>query len=240
MTKKPIIKLEINRELSISEFIDTIYPQALLALNEEGITPEQVNEIRLQIGTIVQYINKKIPTEITGRMKRLKKANAGNKLYIVACRKVGDAWMQVEKYRGRPVTDKSKDQKDLFLDDKSVQDITLLTTEEAGFSGRRDAQQCVRAAKVHDQDLDIYFRECDTNNRQYTLNGLESVWRELNPSDGGENVPAIDPPFSERLEDIAKKIQVLYNELPATADDVKDLLEKAIDLVKEAAEIMEA
>lgn len=239
MTKKEIVPLEIDKKMPLDELIESIYPQVLTALADaEG--PEQVNEIRLQIGTVVQYINKKMPKEISGRLKRLQYANKGNKVYIEACRKAGDAWISVDKYRGRPVSDPDAKQDDLFLGDKSVQDVTLLTTEEAGFSSRRDALQCVRAAKLHAEDLRIYYSECDTNNRQYTLNGLESVWRELNPSREGDNVPAIDPPFSERLKDIVKKLQVLYNELPAVSDDVKDLLDKAIDQIKDAADILEA
>lgn len=238
MAKKEIATIEVDREMPLEELMESVYPRALEALLKAK-KPEDVNEIRIQIGTVVEYINKKLPSHVKDRKKRLVKANKGNRIYIEACIKAGLVWMRVEKHRGRPKKDDDGKQKDLFLDDKSVQDVTLLTAEEAGFIGRRDAQQCVRAAKLHDEDIRVYYNECDINNRQYTLNGLESVWRELNPSREGANVPAIDPPISERLGAIVKKVEGIYNELPDGSDDAKDLLEGAIENLKEAAEIME-
>jgi hypothetical protein len=152
---------------------DQLYPRAMEAL-ELAETTDDVNKVRHQIETVGKWIARRIPTEITDRARQLKKANKWNDLFISACVKAGEAWDVAEKFSGRP-----------------PEDSDLLTAQQSGFSSNRDARNCVKASKIHEEDYRTYKEECDKNGRQYTIGGLVKVYDLLNPKDTSTNVPPL-------------------------------------------------
>ncbi len=137
----------------VAVIADQLYPRAMQAL-ELAKTTDDVNQVRHQIETVGRWIARRIPTEITDRANQLKKANKWNDLFLGACIKAGEAWDVAEKFSGRP-PEKVKDD--------------LLTAQQTGFSSNRDARNCVKASKIHDEDYRTYKEECDKNGRQYTI-----------------------------------------------------------------------
>ena len=241
---KAIVRLRQDTDKAISanmpaeEIMATIYPKAFAAL-DTAEDMEQVNEIRHQIETIVLYVNKKIPAETGERKKKLKRANKGNELFLLACRKAGVIWDLMEKYKGRPADP----------GEESGQKLPLLTAQQAGFSDRHDASRCAKVSRVHDEDFRTYKGECDVNGRQYTLGGLVYVYDSMQPLKEGEEDEGDEVRFSkgspiDRMHGIRKKIEGLLTDL--YDDAVKDWgsetghLEKAFGLVQKAIESAES
>ena len=243
MMDKSIIKLRQDTDKAISanmpadEIMATIYPRALAALDEVK-TVEQANEVRHQIETVVLYMNKKIPAETGERKKKLKRANKGNELFLLACRKAGIIWDLMEKYKGRP-TDPG--------DEESGQKLPLFTARQAGFADRHDASRCAKVSRVHKEDFRTYKGECDANGRQYTLGGLVNVYDMMQPPEegegGGDEVRFSKGSPIDRMHGIRKKIEGLITDLNDDAE--KDWttetghLEKAFGLVQKAIESAE-
>lgn len=239
---KAIVRLRQDTDKAISanmpaeEIMATIYPRALSALDEAD-GAEQVNEIRHQIETVVLYVNKKIPAETGDRWKQLKKANKGNDLFLLACRKAGTIWDMMEKYKGRPPeTD----------DGKSGQKLPLFTAQQAGFSGRHDASRCAKVSRIHDEDFRTYKDECDVNGRQYTLGGLVNVYDMMQPKEeegGGDEVRFSKGSAIDRMHGIRKKIEGLLTDLYDDAEkdwtNETSNLEKAFKFVQKAIESAE-
>jgi len=236
---KAIVKLRKDTDNAISanmpteEIMATVYPRALSALDEAD-SVEQANEIRHQIETVVLYVNKRIPSETGERWKQLKKANKGNELFLLACRKAGLIWDMMEKYAGRPTNP----------DERSGQKLPLFTAQQAGFADRHDASRCAKISRIHEEDFRTYKTECDANGRQYTLGGLVNVYDMLQPNPkesdgGGDKGSPID-----RMHGIHKKILGLLTDLYDDAE--KDWstetghLEKAFSLVQKAIESAES
>ena len=240
---KSIVKLRqdtdkaITAKLTAQEIIETIYPRVLTAL-DQAETVEQANEIRNQVETVVLYVNNKIPAETGERKKKLKRANKGNELFLLACRKAGTIWDLMEKYKGRPVDS----------DGKSGQKLPLLfTAQQAGFADRHDASRCAKVSRIHDEDFRTYKIECDANGRQYTLGGLVYVYDAMQPKEEEENegdeVSFRKGSPIDRLHGIQKKINGLLTDLYDDAE--KDWsaetghLEKAFGEVQKAIESAE-
>lgn len=240
MMDKSIVKLRqdtdkaISAKLTAQEIIETIYPRVLTAL-DEAETAEQANEIRHQVETVVLYVNKKIPLETGDRKKKLKRANKGNELFLLACRKAGIIWDMMEKHKGRP--------------EESGQKLPLLfTAQQAGFADRHDAHRCAKVSRVHEEDFRTYKGECDANGRQYTLGGLVYVYDEMQPPKEEEESEGDEVSFKkgspiDRMHGIHKKILGLLTDLYDDAE--KDwssetgLLEKAFKFVQKAIESAE-
>ena len=227
----------ITAKLSAQEIIETIYPRVLTAL-DKAETVEQANEIRHQVETVVLYVNKKIPAETDDRKKKLKRANKGNELFLLACRKAGLIWDMMEKHMGRPPEP----------DGESGQKLPLFTAQQAGFADRHDASRCAKVSRIHEEDFRTYKGECDINGRQYTLGGLVNVYDMMQSKDDGEDKDSDDVQFKkgspiDRMHGIRKKIEGLLTDL--YDDAVKDWsteighLEKAFGLVQKAIESAE-
>jgi len=239
---KAIIKLRqdtdkaITAKLTAQEIIETIYPRVLTAL-DEAETVEQANEIRHQVETVVLYVNKKIPIETGERKKTLKRANKGNELFLLACRKAGIIWDMMEKHMGRPPGP----------DGESGQKLPLYTAQQAGFADRHDASRCAKVSRIHDEDFRTYKSECDANGRQYTLGGLVNVY-DMMQSKTGEEDDGDDVQFRkgspiDRMHGIHKKILGLLTDLYDDAEKDWSVetghLEKAFGLVQKAIESAE-
>ena len=238
---KAIVKLRqdtdkaISANMSAEEITTTIYPMALTALDEAD-SVEQANEIRHQIDTIVRYVNKKIPAETGVRWKQLKKANRGNELFLLACRKAGIIWDMMEKHMGRPPDP----------DGESGQKLPLFTAQQAGFADRHDASRCAKVSRIHDEDFRTYKGECDSNGRQYTLGGLVNVYDMMQPKEGGEDGDEVQfrkgSPI-DQMHGIHKKILGLLTDLYDDAERDWSAetghLEKAFGFVQKAIESAE-
>jgi hypothetical protein len=203
---------------------------------------EDVNTIRHGLEAIVTATNRHIPKYVKDRASRLKKANKGNDVYLQACRAAGRMWLVTDKYRGRPPDSDNKDQIELELEVESVNSLTLLLpkirAEDAGFTSNRDAQRCVKAAQIHDEDYRTYTEECDQNGRQYTLGGLENLYSHLHPKDGegeGEDVQFTTRSILKRLEGLVTKANALLEHVEG---DVYNLVEKAKNALNDAVEIV--
>ena len=171
----------------VAVIADQLYPRAMEAL-ELAKTTDDVNEVRHQIETVGRWITRRIPTEITVRALQLKTANKWNDLFLGACIKAGEAWDVAEKFGGRPP-------------EKALQDGHLLTAQQSGFSSNRDARNCVKASKIHDEDYRTYKEECDKNGRQYTIGGLVNVYDLLNPK-GADSTSVLVMKRLEKIEEL--------------------------------------
>lgn len=228
------------KTIDVSHILNSLYPRAIEALDSAD-NVEDVNIIRHGLEAIVTATNRHIPKYVKDRASRLKKANKGNDTYLQACRAAGRMWLITDKYRGRPPDSDNEDQLELELETESIQEVTLLLpkikAEDAGFTSNRDAQRCVKAAQIHDEDYRTYREECDQNGRQYTLGGLENLHNHLNPKDGGgegDDVQFTTRSIQKRLEGLAKKAGALLEHVEG---DVYNLIEKARDALNDAAEI---
>lgn len=229
------------KQIDVSHILNSLYPRALEALDSAD-SVEDVNTIRHGLEAIVTVTNKHLPKYVKDRVSRLKKANKGNDTYLQACRAAGRMWLVTDKYRGRPPDSDSDDQLELELETESIQEGTLLLpkirAEDAGFTSNRDAQRCVKAAQIHDEDYRTYREECDQNGRQYTLGGLENLYSHLHPKEGGgegEFVQFSTRSILKRLEGLAKKTDALLEHVEG---DVYNLVEKARDALNDAVEIV--
>lgn len=199
----------------VAVIADQLYPRAMEAL-ELAKTTDDVNEVRHQIETVGRWIARRIPTEITVRALQLKTANKWNNLFLGACIKAGETWDVAEKFSGRPSNKVSK---------KSH----LLTSQEAGFSSNRDARNCVKASKIHDEDYRTYKEECDKNGRQYTIGGLVKVYDLLNPKTISTTVLPL-----KRLQKIEND---LWELIDAVEGDVQKNVKEAHGLIADAIEV---
>ncbi len=223
-----------KKKFDVSYVLNQIYPRALDAV-EAANSVEEANQIRHSLEAIVTYTNRHIPTLMKDRKKRLKSANKGNNTFIQACRQAGRVWVITEKHRGRP----PKEDPQMELEtEESVQTGTLLqpiTVIEAGFTGNRDAQRCVKAAKTSDEDYRTYKLECDKHGRQYTLTGLEHVYNLLNPKTiDGEEINFQKRPLVKFLEQEANKIG---NRKEEAEGDVYNLMQTAQEALTDAFEV---
>jgi hypothetical protein len=209
------------KTMPLEQVIDQVYPAALAAL-EQVDTTEGANEIRARIEAVVGYVNRKLPAVIGDRKKALKKANKGNQLYLESARRAGGYWAAALKHAGRPPR-------------KSVAGMTVLTAEQAGFVSRQEANRCVKASKVHEQDVMTYFQECDAGGRQYTLTGLVHVYDLLHPSGAGEDVDFSKRPLAHFLRSTAEKIE---RRMEDAEGDVEALMKRAAQSLRDAEEIM--
>jgi len=182
-------------QLTVTEIVDSLIPNMEAALSQATDAPE-ANEIRHRIGVVADYLKRHIPGEIKERKRRLRVANKANRVYLDACRKAGAYWDIAEKHAGRPP--------------ESVTNRTLLTAEQAGFASRKDAQRCVRAANVDDEDYRVWQEQCDLYQRQYTLHGLVQLFAMLN---GDEVVLTIDD-MLERVKGNLEDLLIMASDDP--------------------------
>ena len=240
------LQKDVNKEIDASKFdvsiaLNQLYPRALEVLDAAN-NVEEANEIRHLLEALVTYTNRHIPTLMKDRKKQLKSANKGNDAFIQACRKAGRVWLVTGKHRGRPPKPDNEDQMKMEISEEtkeSVQTGTLLapiTVIEAGFTGNRDAQRCVKAAHIGDEDYRTYKKECDQNGRQYTLTGVEAVYNLLNPKIvDGEVVSFKKRPLDKFLEQEANKIG---NRKDEAEGKVLQLMQTAVDSLMDAFEIV--
>ncbi len=223
--QKDIKKATSTDIIDVDYVFNELYPRAIAVLSEVE-TVEDVNIIRHGLEAMVTVTNRHIPKWLKNRGRRLRSANKGNNIYLQACIVAGRMWMATEKHRGRPSENNREE---------SVQELTLLpkiTAEEAGFTSTRDAQRCVKAAQIHDEDYRTYREECDRNGRQYTLTGLESVYDHLNPKE--KKTPKTS--LHKRLSGIVDKLTEWRHET-GTDGDVYILITDAIYKLEDAVEI---
>lgn len=233
--KKDVDKaLDPKEKFDVGLVLNQIYPRALDALDVARSAAE-ANEIRHSLEAIVTYTNRQIPTLMKDRKKRLKSANKGNDTFIQACRKAGRVWLITEKHRGRPPKTTDESQMEMEISVQSGTLLTPITVIEAGFTGNRDAQRCVKASKVGDEDYRVYKEGCDKDGKQYSLTGVEYLYNLLHPKTVlGEEVSFNKRPLDKFLKGEATKIS---NRKDEAAGDVSTLMQTAIDSLMDAFEI---
>lgn len=208
------------RPASVTEIVDALIPQMEAALSQADDAPS-ANEIRHRVAVISDYLKRVIPKELSNRTERLRVANDANRVYLDACRKAGQYWDMTEKYTGRP-------------DEESVQTGTLITARQAGFTSRADALRCVRAARLDSEDYRVYCEQCDQQQQQYTLHGLNELWRFLNPGEDGQG----DITLGERLARIKGQLEDTLIMFGNDPDDIYQCVLEAYSQIMDAIEIL--
>lgn len=219
------VALAIEKNRDALEIIKTLYGRALETL-DYAVNVDQVNRIRHQITAVVGYVNTQLKKTMSDRKDYLANANKGNRTYLNACIRAGAMWKVAEKPSGRPAKD-------------DVESGKLLTAEIAGFTSRRDAQRCVRASELHDEDLRIYFEECDKNGRQYTLGGLEYVWIMTNkprPEEEPGKVKFKKRSLVERIDALHTTGENILGEIPEEWEAEQTLLSSALGFIAKCYE----
>lgn len=231
MTKLPDVSEKKLDGMTPFIIADELVPKMESAL-EKATAIDEVNDVRARIASVVTYLQRRLPRDMKDRARVFKACNKSNRVYLESCMLAGRMWATTEKYNGRPPKD---DQESLPGIDKSVTAETLMTAVEAGFVDRMDARRCEKASLLNSQDVELYFSECDTNGRQYTLTGLASAFDLLNPKGGGEDVQFTTRSIRARLKGLADKCDAL---LPHLEGDAIALVEDAADKLRDAWELM--
>lgn len=220
------VALAIQNKDDAVEIIDSLYGRALQALDYADNVHE-VNRIRNQLSAVVGYVNGELKITMSGRKDFLANANKGNRTYLETCIRAGAMWSVAEKPAGRPAKD-------------DIESGQLITAEIAGFTSRRDAQRCVRAALLHKEDLRTYFEECDKNGRQYTLTGLEYVWIQLQPKEEDDDekgkVKFKKRDLVERIDALHTTGENILEELPEEWEAERTLLSSALGFIAKCYE----
>jgi len=219
------IALAIEKNRDALEIIETLYGRALQAL-DYAEDMDQVNRVRHQITAVVGYVSAELKKTMTGRKDYLASANKGNRTYLEACIRAGAMWAVADKPSGRPSND-------------DVESGQLLTAEIAGFTSRRDAQRCVRASEIHDEDLRTYFEECDKNGRQYTLGGLEYIWIMINkprPEEEPGKVKFEKRSLVDRIDALHTTGENILGDIPEEWEAEQTLLNSALGFIAKCHE----